>query len=154
MSTTRATVLVAEDSKFDQMILRRAFTAAGVEAEIVFVADGEDLLDYLERRDTSQPGIVLLDLHMPRMDGREAVRRIREHERLRLLPLVMLTTSDSEAHVQELYGLGVNSYLVKPSDFDVLVALVRQLSSYWFGTVRLPRIGERHGATPASERLT
>ncbi len=148
-SVKRAFVLVAEDSKFDQMILKRAFVAGGIEADLHFVANGEDLLAYLDQvgrttaddqTDRPQPGIVLLDLHMPRMDGREAVRRIRQDDRLKLLPLVMLTTSDDEGHVQELYALGVNSYLVKPNDFEVLVATVRQLNDYWFGTVRLPKI--------------
>lgn len=148
MSSERAVVLVAEDSKFDQMVLQRAFAAGGIEAELHFVDNGEDLLAYLERmlvklkngETGQQPGIVLLDLHMPRMDGREAVRQIRQDERFKMLPLVMLTTSDSESHVKELYGLGINSYVVKPNDFDVLVATVRRLNEYWFGAVRLPSI--------------
>lgn len=143
-----AVVLIAEDSRFDQILLRRAFAAADVQAELHFFENGEELLVYLDRATQkggaggamASPGIVLLDLHMPRMDGREAVRQIRQDERLKRLPLVMLTSSDNESHIQELYALGVNSYLVKPSDFDVLVATVRQLNDYWFGTVRLPRI--------------
>lgn len=134
-------ILIAEDSEFDRMILRRAFAAAGIDAELLFVSDGEELLTHLhgvvESGDVA-PGIVLLDLHMPRMNGREALQAIRRDDRMKHLPIVMLTTSDSEKHVREFYGLGANSYIVKPSSFDDVVATVRQLQQYWFGTARLP----------------
>lgn len=139
----RAAILIAEDSQFDQMILRRAFSAAEIEADLTFVKDGEELLARLRTSADGgpggdQPSIVLLDLHMPRMNGREALRAIRDDERLKHLPIVMLTTSDSEAQIREVYGLGANSYIVKPNNFDEVVATVRELQRYWFDTARLP----------------
>ncbi len=134
-------ILIAEDSAFDRMILRRAFAAAGIDAELAFVSDGEELMSHLEAvvdGTEALPGIVLLDLHMPKMNGREALQAIRADARMKHLPIVMLTTSDSEKHVREFYGLGANSYIVKPSQFDEVVATVRQLRDYWFGTARLP----------------
>jgi CheY-like chemotaxis protein len=144
-SGKRATILIAEDSKFDQMILRRAFAAAEIAVELRFVSDGEDLLTCLRGMvaaggTSPLPAIVLMDLHMPRMGGREALRQIRLDERLRHLPIVMLTTSGSERHVRELYGIGANSYVVKPNTFEDVVATVRQLEQYWFGIARLPKI--------------
>ena len=138
----RAAILIAEDSQFDQMILRRAFQAAEVDVDLTFVKDGEELLTRLrtsaDGNDGEQPAIILLDLHMPRMNGREALRAIREDPRMRHLPIVMLTTSDSESHIREFYGLGANSYIVKPNNFDEVVATVRELRRYWFDTARLP----------------
>lgn len=143
-ATRRAAILIAEDSEFDQMILRRAFGAAEVEADLRFVADGAELLEALSAAadgESDPPAIVLLDLHMPRMNGREALQAIRADARMKHLPIVMLTTSDSEKHVREFYGLGANSYVVKPNNFDDVVATVRELKRYWFDTARLPGMG-------------
>jgi CheY-like chemotaxis protein len=143
MPSSRGAIVIAEDSEFDQMILRRAFAAAEIEADLLFVNDGEELLQHLNsivEEEAPAPGIVLLDLHMPRMNGREALQAIRADERLKHLPIVMLTTSDSEKHVREFYGLGANSYVVKPNNFDDVVATVKQLRDYWFSTARLPGI--------------
>ena len=142
---SKAAVLIAEDSQFDQMVLRRAFTSAGIQEELRFVSDGEDLLSYLRQslenpEQLPYPCIVLLDLHMPRMDGREALMQIRQDERLKHLPVIMLTSSDSDKHVREFYGLGANSYVVKPNNFDDLVHAIRQLKTYWFGVAKLPTI--------------
>jgi two-component system response regulator len=141
----KATVLIAEDSKFDQMILKRAFATANIAAELRFVNDGEALVAYLQssiedKQESPAPAIVLLDLHMPRLNGREALRQIRQDDRLKHVPIIMLTNSDNEKHVQELYRIGANSYVVKPNSFDDIVATVRQLEEYWFGIAKLPRI--------------
>jgi two-component system response regulator len=144
---TRTIVLVAEDSQFDQMVLKRAFAAGAVNVELRFVSDGEDLLAYLVRtrlgtengnQTEIRPDVVLMDLHMPRLNGRETLREIRKDEDLRHMPVLMLTTSDNDKHVREFYSLGANSYLVKPNDFKSLVVLVEKLNEYWFGTARLP----------------
>jgi len=145
LQTFNAVVLIAEDNKFDRTILKRAFAAAGSTADIRFFNDGQDLLDYLlslanQELDERAPALVLLDLHMPRLNGKETLQRIRGDERLRPLPVVVLTTSDNERHVQEMYGLGANSYLVKPSDFDDLVATVNGFQRFWSGAARLPKI--------------
>ena len=141
---SRAAIVIAEDSEFDQMVLRRAFAAAEINLDLVFVKDGEELMKHLNavvEGDEAVPGIVLLDLHMPRMNGRETLQAIRLDDRMKHLPVVMLTTSDSAQHVREFYGLGANSYVVKPNNFDDVVATVRELQNYWFGTARLPGIG-------------
>lgn len=140
-----AVVLIAEDNQFDRTILKRAFAAAGSTAEIRFFVDGQDLLDYLlsvvdEEPEGRPPALVLLDLHMPRMNGKETLNHIRQDDRLKALPVVVLTTSDNNRHVQEMYELGVNSYLVKPSDFDELVSTVGRLERFWSGAARLPKI--------------
>jgi CheY-like chemotaxis protein len=143
-TTHRAAIVIAEDSAFDQMVLRRAFAAAGIDVDLQFVDDGEALVRHLTRvveGDAKVPGIVLLDMHMPRMSGGEALRAIRADDRMKHLPVVMLTTSDSAQHIREFYGLGANSYVVKPNNFDDIVATVRELERYWFGTARLPGVG-------------
>lgn len=142
----KGAIVVAEDSEFDRMVLRRAFAAARIDVDLTFVNDGEELLKHLASvvdGDENAPGIVLLDLHMPKMNGRETLQAIRADERLRQLPVVMLTTSSSENHVRELHRLGANSYVVKPSEFDEVVATVKELQAYWFGIVRLPGIGRK-----------
>ena len=140
-----AVVLIAEDNTFDRTILKRAFAAAGSSATIRFFNDGQDLFDYLlslvgQEVEDRTPALVLLDLHMPRISGKETLQHIRDDERLRPLPVVVLTTSDNERHVQEMYSLGANSYLVKPSDFDELVATVSGFQRFWSGAARLPKI--------------
>ena len=142
--SNKGVIVVAEDSEFDRMVLRRAFAAAKIDIDLTFVQDGEELLTHLASvvdGDEKAPGIVLLDLHMPKMNGRETLQAIRADDRLRHLPIVMLTTSASESHVREFYGLGANSYVVKPNDFDDVVATVKELQAYWFGIARLPKIG-------------
>ncbi len=142
--SNKGAIVVAEDSEFDRMVLRRAFAAADIDVDLTFVNDGEELLKHLAavvEGDEKAPGIVLLDLHMPKMNGRETLQAIRADDRLKQLPIVMLTTSSSESHIREFYGLGANSYVVKPSDFDEVVATVKELQAYWFGIARLPGIG-------------
>jgi two-component system response regulator len=145
MFVTPAIILIAEDNKFDRTILQRAFAAIGSSADLRFFSDGEDLVAFLSDavEHTSEgfaPAIALLDLHMPRMNGRETLTRIRSDERLKALPIVMLTTSDKESHIKEMYSLGANSYLVKPSTFEELVATLGTLEEFWLKAVRIPRI--------------
>ncbi|MCW6511931.1 response regulator [Lichenifustis flavocetrariae] len=138
-------VLIAEDNPFDRTILRRAFAAAGSHATLRFFDNGEDLLVFLrasvdEPAKKQGPAFVLLDMHMPRMNGKETLQHIRRDGRLKPLPVMILTTSDNEPHVHEMYELGANSYLVKPNNFDELVATVSGLEGFWFGAARLPKI--------------
>ena len=145
-------ILVAEDDPDDRMLIEEAFAEAElVEVDVEFVEDGEQLIAYLEaKRQDSQsgrstlPGLILLDLNMPRMDGREALRRIKAHEGLSSVPVVALTTSRAEQDVEACYGSGVNSYIAKPDNFDELVAIVRGIEDYWFRTVRLPPMCARY----------
>jgi CheY-like chemotaxis protein len=113
--------------------------------EIRFVEDGEELMDYLLHRgkygppaDATRPGLILLDLNMPRKDGREALREIKADPELRRIPVVMLTTSRAGTDVGGMYDLGANSFIAKPFQFDALVKVMCTINQYWFGTVELP----------------
>lgn len=135
-------LLVAEDDADDRVLLADAFGESGVEVSLDFVADGVELLERLAVLDRqpgpSLPDLVLLDLNMPRMDGREALRAIRENERLRHLPVIILTTSRAEMDIRVSYQLGANSYVSKPRRFDELITVLRSLERYWMEVVQLP----------------
>lgn len=138
-------ILVADDDPDDCLLLREAFAEAGIGAERHFVANGEALLDYLYQRgdymDSERypaPSLILLDLNMPLMDGREALQHIKHHPLLRRIPLVILSTSSAAEDIADSYAGGVNSYITKPSSFSGLLSMVRQLSTYWLELVELP----------------
>lgn len=138
-------ILMAEDDPDDRILIRDAFEEIALANPIRFVGDGEELLDYLRRKgdytDTvlhPLPGLILLDLNMPRKDGREALREIKQDDALRHIPIIVLTTSKAEEDISHTYSLGVNSFIVKPVGFEALVRLVSQFSRYWLETVVLP----------------
>jgi len=137
---TRA-FLIAEDDEDDYLLTLEALKDAGVDNEVHWVRDGEALMEFLNRdENTASPvGLILLDLNMPRKDGREALREIKNHPRHRRLPVIVLTTSQAEADVAQSYDLGVNSFIRKPSRFHELVEVFRELGHYWFKTVTLPQ---------------
>jgi len=142
-------ILMAEDDADDRLLVRDALAECKLEDTVRFVADGEELMDYLLRRGkyltpeaAPRPTFILLDLNMPRKDGRQALREIRAHPDLRRLPVVVFTTSKAEADVEKLYDLGANSFVVKPVAFDALVKIVGQLAQYWFGIVH--QVSPRH----------
>jgi len=139
-------VLVADDDVDDCELTEMAFVRAGIPISVRFVHDGTELLDYLLRRppftgsdDAPRPQLVLLDLNMPRMGGREALREIRNRPDLRELPVVILTTSRAEEDVDSTYRLGANSFISKPTNFARLVEAISVLGHYWFNLVTLPR---------------
>ncbi len=139
------TVLYADDDPEDRMLVKEAWQESRLANELHFVEDGEELLDYLHRRgkytglaDTPLPGMILLDLNMPRMDGREALQHLKADPRLRLIPTVVLTTSKAEEDIFRAYDLGVNSFIVKPVTFQSLVDLTLAFGRYWFEIVELP----------------
>ncbi len=140
-------ILVADDDADDRMLIAEAFEEAHLNNPVTFVKDGIDLLDYLKREgkyandttDNHLPGIILLDLNMPRMDGRTALEEIRKDPDLRKIPVVVLTTSKSEEDILKTYNLGVNSFITKPVTFDSLVEVVQVLNRYWIEIVALPR---------------
>ncbi|MFK2905631.1 response regulator [Dyella ginsengisoli] len=140
-------ILVAEDDADDRVLLADAFAESGVVVALDFVTDGVELMQRLALRDSDVnlglPDLVLLDLNMPRMDGREALRAIREHERLRHLPVIILTTSKAELDIRVSYQLGANSYVTKPRRFDELIAVLRSLERYWMDIVQLPSDARR-----------
>lgn len=138
-------ILVADDDADDRMLIGDAFEEAMLRNPVDFVVDGIDLLDYLMRKGKYEdmvgedlPGIILLDLNMPRMDGRTALEEIRKHPELKKIPVVVLTTSKSEEDILRTYNLGVNSFITKPVTFDGLVHVVQILNKYWIEIVALP----------------
>lgn len=140
-----AVILLVEDDPGDQELTRRALTDDVLKAELHIVSDGEEALEYLHRRDryadaqdAPYPDLVLLDLNMPNLDGREVLQRIKADPKLRKLPVVVLTTSRQEADIVRGYDLGCNSFITKPVDVDDFVRAIRELGSYWFELVTLP----------------
>lgn len=137
-------ILMADDDPEDVMLARDALAESRLANVMNTVQDGEELLDYLHQRgrynaqNAPRPGLILLDLNMPRLDGREALARIKSDPSLRRIPVVVLTTSKAEEDVFRSYDLGANSYITKPVTFDSLVNVVRNLAEYWFGIVMLP----------------
>jgi CheY-like chemotaxis protein len=139
------TILYADDDAEDRMLVKDAWAENRLANELHFVEDGEELMDYLRRRgqythlaNQPLPGMVLLDLNMPRKDGREALQEIKADPRLRSIPVVILTTSKAEEDILRAYDLGVNSFILKPVTFESLVEITRTLSKYWFEVVELP----------------
>jgi CheY-like chemotaxis protein len=139
------TILYADDDAEDRMLVKDAWAENRLANELHFVEDGEELMDYLRRRGQYThlagqplPGMILLDLNMPRKDGREALQEIKADPRLRSIPVVVLTTSKAEEDILRAYDLGVNSFILKPVTFQSLVDLTLTLSKYWFEVVELP----------------
>lgn len=142
------TVLVAEDDPDDRELTQEAFAESRLAGDLRFVGDGQELLDYLRRQgayaDPSAspwPGVILLDLNMPRMDGREALREIRAEPRFHRIRIVVMTTSRAEEDVARSYDLSATSYIVKPVTFEGLREVVRTLGKYWLEIVELPPDG-------------
>ena len=140
-------VLAAEDDAGGRMLLQEVFEAAGAKVDLRLVADGQELLDYLHRREpwteARSPNLILLDLNMPGMDGREALREIKSHHELRSIPVVVLTTSRAEEDIADAYAQGANIYIPKPDSFDELVGAVKILCEFWFKVCALPETVER-----------
>ena len=138
-------ILLADDDEEDRMLAASALEASRVVNDLRFVEDGEELLDYLYRRGrysdagaAPTPGLILLDLNMPRKDGREALREIKADPDLRRIPVVVLTTSKAEEDIYRTYDLGANSFITKPVSFDGLVGVMRDIGRYWIEIVELP----------------
>lgn len=142
--TQRLIILIAEDDPDDQLLIRDALKTARIEHELVFLTDGLELMDYLNQRgkfsrpeDAPRPSLILLDLNMPRMDGRKALEEIKSNEKTRRIPVVVFTTSDSAADIHQCYDLGGNAYVVKPEDFDELVRIMKTLNDHWGETAEI-----------------
>ncbi len=138
-------ILMADDDDDDFMLTQKALKASKLLNELVRVRDGEELMDYLLGRGdfkdtvTKRPGIILLDLNMPRKDGREALKEIKENQNLHDIPVVVFTTSKAEEDVIRSYQLGVNSFITKPVTFNNLLNVMSSLGRYWFEIVELPK---------------
>lgn len=139
------TILMADDDDADVMLARKALAEVKLANDFHHVRDGQELLDYLHREgrytaeaDAPRPAIVLLDLNMPVMDGRQALEKIKANPSLRRIPVIVLTTSKAEEDIVRTYELGCNSYITKPVTFEGLVQAMKVLESYWLEIVTLP----------------
>jgi len=144
-------ILIADDDIDDCQMIREAFQESRLLNPLHFVSDGEQLLNYLKHQEKFEdktkfplPGLILLDLNMPRKDGREALKEIKSDANLRRIPVVVLTTSQAEEDIFRTYNLGVNSFITKPVGFDSLVQIMRDLGRYWFEIVELPKVAENN----------
>lgn len=138
-------ILIADDDEDDRLLARDALAASRVANELRFVTDGVDLLRYLRREGkyadpelAPRPGVILLDLNMPRKDGREALTEIKNDPELRRIPVVVMTTSQAEEDIFKSYDLGASSFITKPITFEGLVRVMQGLGAYWVELVRLP----------------
>lgn len=132
-------ILVVEDSEDDFDATQRAFAKTNLRNPIRHAFSGQEAVDYLEGKGNTRPGIILLDLNMPGLDGRRTLEIIKRNPELRKIPVVILTTSADERDVKACYDLGANTYIQKPVDFDGLIAAIRQLKEYWFEIAILPK---------------
>ena len=140
-------ILIADDDAEDRMLINEALEESRLKNKVQFVENGEELMDYLHNRNNFSskekyptPGLILLDLNMPKKDGREALKEIKADETLKLIPIVVLTTSKAEEDVLRTYDLGVSSFITKPVTFSSLVDVMKTLSKYWFEIVELPKL--------------
>jgi CheY-like chemotaxis protein len=141
----RIRILLAEDDPDDRLLTRRALQKSRIANTISTVEDGEELMEYLRHEgeyedpeDAPRPGLILLDLNMPRMDGREALKKIKSDPELRRIPVIVLTTSEAEQDILQSYDLGVNAFVTKPVTFDGLADAIQALGDFWFEIVKLP----------------
>lgn len=140
-------ILMADDDDDDYLLTKKALKESKLLNTLVHVADGEQLLDYLNARGEYEktavrPGVILLDLNMPRMDGREALKEIKSDPKLQNIPIVIFTTSKAEEDIYRSYQLGSNSFITKPVTFESLINIMKTLGTYWFEIVELPNANE------------
>ena len=140
-------ILIADDDPEDRMLVKEALEESRLTNKIEFVENGEELVDYLQNKGNyadkekyPSPGLILLDLNMPKKDGREALKEIKADPHLRIIPIVVLTTSKAEEDILKTYDLGVSSFITKPVTFSALVEVMKTVSKYWFEVVELPKM--------------
>jgi len=137
------TILMADDDPDDRMLMKQALADNNLPNVIEFVENGVELMDFLrqtgkfEGEKKAKPGLILLDLNMPKMDGREALRLLKSDQEFRRIPVIVLTTSKAEEDIFKAYDLGVNSFICKPVRFQELVEVTSEIGNYWLRTVAL-----------------
>ncbi len=143
------TIVMADDDDDDYLLTQKALKESKLLNKLHRVKDGEELLEYLRHEGDytdvdayERPGIILLDLNMPRKDGREALKEIKSDPKLRNIPVVVFTTSKAEEDIYKTYELGVNSFITKPVTFDKLIKVMQALGTYWLEIVELPTANE------------
>ncbi|HYG04128.1 MAG TPA: response regulator [Chryseosolibacter sp.] len=133
----KALILVAEDDLDDRFILNNAFQEAGDTEELVFVENGVDLLQFLQgRNDGNYPELILLDLNMPKKNGKETLNELKTHPLYKKIPVIVYTTTRNEAEIKACYEIGANTYIVKPSTFDEVKSVVANIRNYWLSTLK------------------
>lgn len=137
-------IIVADDDTDDQFMLKEAFSSLNFDKEICSVENGEELLDYLNKRgkysngNLPVPKLILLDLNMPKIDGRQCLRMIRENKEFCKIPIIIFSTSNNPEDVSQSYELGANSYIIKPYSYNELVEIIDVIKKYWFTIVKTP----------------
>lgn len=138
-----ATILIADDDADDRFLLQSVFEECGLPNPTVYVKDGLELIEYIQRSNNDNlVGLILLDLNMPRMDGREVLKILKSEPQLRKIPVVVLTTSKADRDINDCYDLGANCYIAKPSSFDVFTDTISTLIKFWVKLSHLPVIPE------------
>lgn len=135
-------LMVAEDDADDRYLMQTALDETGFTEQVSFVDNGVELIHHLEtinehNGNTPFPRLIILDLNMPKMDGREVLKKIKSHEIFRSIPVVVFSTTKNQLEVQRCYDLGANTYIVKPTSYDRLVETIREVCTYWFKTATL-----------------
>jgi CheY-like chemotaxis protein len=138
-------ILIADDDEDDRFLIKAAFEECGIEMPLVFVQDGLELMQYLKNQGEYAntivyplPSLILMDLNMPKKDGRESIHEIRSTAFLRKIPIIVLSTSNAPNDIKICYELGANSFITKPSSFEGLVDTIKSLKKFWFEIAILP----------------
>ena len=138
----RHSILIAEDDADDRYLMKTALEETGISGEVEYVENGVELINYLEsigkeKGDSVYPKFILLDLNMPKMDGREVLKKMKSHEEYRKIPVIVFSTTKNQMEVKRCYDLGANTYVVKPVSYDILVSTIKEICAYWFNTATL-----------------
>jgi two-component system, response regulator len=147
VNSNRIQILVAEDDPDDKLLLKEAFTEVGAHNHLVFVDNGQELMDYLYVKDEHQkklPALILLDLNMPKKNGMEALKEIKAHPELCKIPVIVLTTSKMPEDVNATYGHGVNCFINKPASYNGMVEIARIICDFWGQVVVLPKVNNNN----------
>ena len=142
---TKQPILIAEDDADDRYLIQTAFSEIGYPEQIDFVENGIEVFSYLDNiyanndnEEKALPGFILLDLNMPKKDGREVLKELKQHPVFKKIPVIVFTTTKNEIEIKRCYELGANSYVVKPISFDALLKVVENIRSFWFQTASIP----------------
>lgn len=135
-------ILIAEDDADDRYLMKTALAETGITEEVKYVENGVEVINYLEsiieeNGETNYPKFILLDLNMPKMDGREVLKMVKSNAVYRKIPIIVFSTTKNQLEVKRCYDLGANTYIVKPVSYDTLVATIREICTYWFDTATL-----------------
>ncbi|MEP7108756.1 MAG: response regulator [Ferruginibacter sp.] len=135
-------ILIAEDDADDRYLMKTALEETGITEEVEYVENGVEVIDYLEsiseeNGEINYPKFILLDLNMPKMDGREVLKKMKSNDVYRKIPVIVFSTTKNQLEVKRCYDLGANTYIVKPVSYDILVETIREICTYWFNTATL-----------------